>query len=167
MSSRQPPSLLALASRTAFTLTVSADRFRLTRNVTHSEYVHAVDSGRPRGDCVLPPEYPDITVRFRYRLSSIEAFHPYCAPSLPWHASATRTFDSPVQAIRELYLLRSLFWCAGCRCFFEIRARFTKRTMVCNHYFFSQNPLPPSKFEIMSSFKIQNPKLYQGLRQAV
>jgi hypothetical protein len=111
---RNPPTLVALSSRTVFTLTYNADRFRLTRNVTHSEFVHAVNSERVRVDRGLPPDYPDTTVRFRYRLCSHEAFHPYCTPSLPCHASSTRTFDSPADAISELYSRRSLYWCAGC-----------------------------------------------------
>jgi hypothetical protein len=43
---RQPPSLFGLASRTVFTTTNNADKFRLTRNVTHYEYVHAINTGR-------------------------------------------------------------------------------------------------------------------------
>jgi hypothetical protein len=136
---RQPPSLLDMASRTIFTQIYNVDRFRLRRDVTYSEYVHAIDSERARADRVLPPDYPDITVRFRYQLCSHEAFHPYCASSLPWHASATRTFDSPLEAISELYAQRNLYWCAGCAkpLFFGLPAIFMKRTMVFNHSFFS------------------------------
>jgi hypothetical protein len=137
--SRQPPSLLDMVSRTALTLTINVDRFRLRRNVTLSEYVYAVDSGRVRVDRVLPPEYPDITVRFRYRICSHEAFHPYCAPSLPWHASATRTYDSPRRQSRSSTRGETCIGVRGARgrCSFERLAMFTmKRTMVFNHSFF-------------------------------
>jgi hypothetical protein len=111
---RQPPLLFDLASRTAFTVTNNADRFRLTRNVTHSEYVHAVSTGLVRSDRGLPPEFPEITVRFRYQLGTHEIFHPFCAPSLPWHATAIRTFSSREEAVGEIYSRRNLYWCAGC-----------------------------------------------------
>jgi hypothetical protein len=106
--------LLALVSRAAHTLTYNVDRFRLTRTVTYSEYVHAVDSGRAIVDRVLPPDYPVIITRFRLHLGSLHAYHPYYDPSQPWHTSATTTYDSPVEAILDVYSRRCLFWCAGC-----------------------------------------------------
>jgi hypothetical protein len=111
---RQPPTLLDMASRNFFTMTNNVDRFRLTRDVTHSEFVQAVNSRRARVDMDLPPDYPDITVRFRYRECSRFPFHYECDPSLPWHASATTTFTSPEEGISELFSHKDLYWCAGC-----------------------------------------------------
>jgi hypothetical protein len=158
-----------MASRTVFNQIYNVDRFRLTGDVTYSEYVHAMGSERARAVRVLPPDYPDITVRFRYHICSHEAFQTYCAPSLPWHAFATRTFASPLEAIKELYTRRDLYWCAGCAkpLFLVIPAMFMKRTMVFNNSFFvfqiSCLPLnsklcPRSKFKILN----YNP----GLRHA-
>jgi hypothetical protein len=111
---RQPPTLLDMASRTVFTMTRNVDRLTFTRDVTHSEFVHAVNSERASVDRGRPPDYPDITVRYTYHTGSGFPFHPYCNHSLPWHVSATRTFGSPEEAISELYLHKDLYWCAGC-----------------------------------------------------
>jgi hypothetical protein len=111
---RQPPSLFGLASHTVFAITIIVDRFRLTRNVTHAEYVHAINTGRVRPSRGLPPEFPDITVRFRYAPGAGEIFHPFCAPSLPWHSTSITTFNSREEAVSGLYSHRNLYWCAGC-----------------------------------------------------
>jgi hypothetical protein len=51
---RQPPSLRDMASRTLFGLSLNPDRFEMTRDVTYSEFVHAVKSGWARASRCLP-----------------------------------------------------------------------------------------------------------------
>jgi hypothetical protein len=41
---RQPPTLRDMASRILFVLSLHPEHFELTREVTHSEFVHSVDS---------------------------------------------------------------------------------------------------------------------------
>jgi hypothetical protein len=75
---RQPPTLRDMASRTLFSLSLNPDRFELTREVTHCEFVHAVNSGWARVDRCLPtyltspsttatepaPAWPTTTIAF-------------------------------------------------------------------------------------------------------
>jgi hypothetical protein len=153
---RQPPTLLDMASRTVFTVTRNVDRFRLTRNVTHSEFVHSVNSGWASVDRGLPPDYPDITVRYRYHTGSGFPFHPYCNPSLDWHVSATRTFGSPEEAISEL-AQRLILVCGVCEA--AVLQKPLRNSSMCGRWRLAiflvfPNQLPPlnSKLSPRSQF---------------
>jgi hypothetical protein len=111
---RQSPTLRDMASRTVFSLSLNPDRFELTREATHREFGHAVNLGRARADRCLPPDFPNLTLRFRYSTGSNQLYHSHCSPSLPWLAVATRTFASSVEELRELYSHRDQYWCAWC-----------------------------------------------------
>jgi hypothetical protein len=111
---RQPPTLRDMASRTLFSLCLRPERFELTREVIHSEFVHAIHSERAQVERCLPPGFPTLTLHFTYQYCSHLPFHPWCNPTLPWHATVRRTFDSPEEAFSELYSRRDLYWCTWC-----------------------------------------------------
>jgi hypothetical protein len=111
---RQPPTLRDMASRTLLSLSLQPERFELTREVTHSEFVHAVDSERARVERCLPPGFRTLTLRFTYQYCSHLPFHPWYNPTLPWQAIVRRTFGSPEEAFSELYSRQDLYWCTWC-----------------------------------------------------
>jgi hypothetical protein len=100
---RQPPTLRDIASRTLFFLSLHPEHFELKCEVTHNELVHAIDSERARVDRCLPPGVPTLTLHFTYEYCSHLPFHPHCNPTLPWHATVSRTFASPEEAFSALY----------------------------------------------------------------
>jgi hypothetical protein len=67
-SERQPPSLKEMTSNVVFTLTYNTDRFVVTRDVTFQHYVYPVYSERAMIAVVIPPDFPYITLTFRYNL---------------------------------------------------------------------------------------------------
>jgi hypothetical protein len=57
--------------------------FVLTRDVTYEQCVSALTSKRSTVTGLLPPDFPYISIRFRYRIYSGRSDHLYCSPALP------------------------------------------------------------------------------------
>jgi hypothetical protein len=111
---RQPPTLKDLASHFMFTLTCNLERFEVTRDVTFRQYVYTVSSGRPMVRCVLTPGFPHITLSFRYRCCSQHPYHPQCAIDAPWQVSASRLFETELDAVRALCSYGEQYWRSFC-----------------------------------------------------
>jgi len=111
---RQPPFLLASASNTLFRLVLELDRFALTNETTHGQYVIAVRSRRVPTRRLLPPDFPFVCLRFRCDAFSRKLHH-YCQGNETWEVEMKRTFGSDLEAIRSLAVLKNLFWCRHCR----------------------------------------------------
>ena len=62
---RQPPTLQDLASQFVFHL-INIDRFELTADTTHRQYVQAVLAYRTKLENLLPPKFPSIWVWFQF-----------------------------------------------------------------------------------------------------
>jgi hypothetical protein len=88
--------------------------FEVTRDVTYGQYVSALSSGLARAVGLLPPDFPNVSVRFQYANHHTRPYHPHYRPELPWQAAAYRSFGSAADAISDLYVHRDQYWCAWC-----------------------------------------------------
>ena len=110
---RQPPSLLASASHTLFHMVLELHRFAFAKETTYGQNM-ALRSQRVPLQQLLPPDFPNIRLRFRCAAFS-KKLHSHCpGPDIWWDVKMKRTFRSQSEAIRSLVLLKDLFWCRHC-----------------------------------------------------
>jgi hypothetical protein len=110
---RQPPSLLSLASNTLFNLVLDIDRFVLSNDTTYEQYVHVATSGRVPLHKLIPPEYPVIRIAFRADAFTYKLHHD-CPGRGSWVTEMGRYFPCHVEAVRSLIHLPTMFWCRNC-----------------------------------------------------
>ena len=99
---RQPPTLKDIVSNFVFTMCYNIDHFKVTRDIIFQHYVYAADSKRIDIKQLLPPDIPYITIQFGYRCYPNHPYHSSCSNGLPWHAAASRMFESEVDAVASI-----------------------------------------------------------------
>jgi len=110
---RQPPSLRDSASHILFKFILDLRRFELTSYTTYSQYKFAVESGYVDELGLLPPFFPRILVRFKFRTFE-DKFHHQCRNELEWDILMESTFPNMRAAIDALVSNESLYWCKHC-----------------------------------------------------
>jgi hypothetical protein len=114
---RQPPSLLGLASHNLFQLIHNLGRFTLSRETTYGQYVLAVRSKKTPIHQLLPPEFPNIRLVFQCTVFAYK-LHLHC-PGLTqaeaWKTTMEHTFQSEGEAILSLTALERVYWCRHCK----------------------------------------------------
>ena len=104
-------------------LRINIERFELTRDVTYSQYRHAVDTKRVDIERLLPPNFPKVVLQFQYRYCPGHPSHTLCSPDHPGLAAATRSFNTAEEAVAALYFFKNQYWCTVCKkpLFFPIK----------------------------------------------
>ena len=70
-------------------------RFELTPDTSYEKYVYANESKQVDPDNLLPPEFPQVRIWFRYDQPDFEQkFHLHCPGAVAWHAELSHTFPS-------------------------------------------------------------------------
>jgi hypothetical protein len=111
---RQPPSLADSARHVLFNFTLHLDRFELTVEKTHQQYVYAARSNRVLQINLLPPEAPNVRLWFRYDINSPFKYHRDCPGVGPWDSQMERTYKSTEEMIEVLITHKNHFWCHHC-----------------------------------------------------
>ena len=155
---RQPNSLRDLAFNAHFLLVLNIERFKLTRNVTYSQYRFACESGRVDIERLLPPDFPSITVLYNFSCCSSRPAHATCSPVQSWIAAATGHFSSQMDAVSSIYAHKSHYWCTMCEkpLFFKNRLPLARAYWGRSSLIFQNDRIHYSKFKITfpSKFKI-------------
>ena len=110
---RQPPFLLASATRIIFKYVFQIERFQLTAYTTYDQYVYAVKSKRVSTRKLLPPEYPVFRVKF-YFDHPYRKLHCRCTSEGSWYGKYRTVFKSDTKAVKALVEHRKQFWCDFC-----------------------------------------------------
>ena len=110
---RQPPSLLSPDSNMLFNVILDLENFTLTSETTYQQYAVATKSNKVPHQQLLPPDYPDVLVRFRCDVFARKLHH-HCPGNGTWEVEMKRTFHSHADAIGSLSTLQTLFWCTHC-----------------------------------------------------
>ena len=110
---RQPPSLRDSASHILFKWVLDLERFELTCYTTYSQYDFAIVSGRVDELHLLPPNFPRIVIRFRFRTFE-NRFHHHCQGELEWNTRMEGKFLDMKSAIDSLDSKERQFWCEHC-----------------------------------------------------
>jgi len=96
----QPPSLLPLASNATFQSVLNIEQFTLTSETTYQQYVVAANPYRVPRHQLLPPDFPNILIRFRCDYFP-RKLHLQCPGNGTWEAEMGRTFNSQTDAIES------------------------------------------------------------------
>jgi len=110
---RQPPSLLASAAHMVFNYIFNLQQFELTSNTTYAQYVYAVSLYCMSRRKLLPPDYPNIHVLFRFHDPYCK-LHYHCSYRQSWHGTFDYKFSHPLEAISTLIVHRDRLWCIHC-----------------------------------------------------
>ena len=81
---RQPPSLADSARHVLFNYTLYIDRFELTIEKTHQQYVYAARSNRVQPGNLLPPEASAVRQWYRHVINSPYKYHRDCPGDGSW-----------------------------------------------------------------------------------
>ena len=93
-------------------------QFELTPDTTYEQYVYANESKEMDLDNLLPPEFPEVRIWFRYDHPDFEQkFHRDCpgAGVYVWHVEMCHSFSSVATAIHNLASEEGTYWCHYCR----------------------------------------------------
>ena len=86
--------------------------FELTPDTTYEQYVYANESKQVDPDNLLPPEFPEVRIWFRYEYPDIEhKFHRDCPGAGSRHGELSHTFPSVDIAIHSLATEEEKYWC--------------------------------------------------------
>ena len=108
----QPPSLFGSALHIYTKLVQNLVRFELTPDTTYEQYVYANKSKQVDPDNLLPPEFHEVRIWFRYKHPDIEhKFHRDCPGAGSWHAELSHAFLSVAVAIHSLASEEETYWC--------------------------------------------------------
>ena len=89
--------------------------FQLTSNTTYEQYVYAIESIEADIHTLLPPEFPELRIWFRYNHPDFEQkFHRDCPCAGDWHTETFHTFSNVFAAIDSLANEEETFWCHYC-----------------------------------------------------
>jgi len=111
---RQPPSLADSAKHDLFNYTLYIDRFELTEEKTHQQYVYAVRSNRVPPDNLLPPEVPAVRLWYRHEINSSYKYHHDCPGAGSWDSHTEKTYTPDAAMIEDLISHKEHFWCNHC-----------------------------------------------------
>ena len=96
---RQPPSLFSAALDVYTRLVHNLPEYELTSNTTYEQYVHAVESEQSDIRLLLPPEYPEMRIWFRFANPDFDRrFHCDCPGDGDWDSKTSlplQTFSMP------------------------------------------------------------------------
>ena len=91
--------------------------FELTPDTAYEQYVYANESKEMDLDNLLPPEFPEVRIWFRYDHPDFEhKFHRDCprAGVDAWHVEMCHSFLSIATAIHNLASEEGTYWCNYC-----------------------------------------------------
>jgi hypothetical protein len=89
------------------------DQFELTTGTTYQHYVYASTSNRVNFDKLLPPEDPNVRIRFHFQAIQYR-LHRECPGEGLWEGDLRHTFSTFDDAIRELANEKQKYWCQHC-----------------------------------------------------
>jgi hypothetical protein len=112
---RQPPSLFSTALDVYTRLVHHLPDYELTSNTTYEQYIHAVESEQTSIDLLLPPEFPEVRIWFRFATPDFDIrFHRDCPGDGEWNSETCRTFTDVFDAVDDLVNEESTYWCHFC-----------------------------------------------------
>ena len=123
---RQPPSLFVSALHIYTKLVKNLVRFELSPDTIYEQYVYAKESKQANPDNLLPPEFPEVRIWFRYEHQDIEHKLKRDSPGADsWHGELSLTFPCVDIAIHSLATEEEIYWCRHCGCgiFFPTHVR--------------------------------------------
>ena len=112
---RQPPSLFSSALDVYTRMVHNFSVYELTSNSTYEQFVHAVESEETDIGNLLPPEFPEIRIWFRFSHPSFDRrFHCDCPGAGEWDSDTCRTFSDVYEAVDSLVNDEETYLCHFC-----------------------------------------------------
>ena len=112
---RQPPSLFATALDVYIRLVRNLPEYELTSNTTYEQYVYAVETGESDIRLLLPPEYLEMRIWFRFAHPDFDRrFHRDWPGDGDWDSETSRTFTDVFDSVDDLVNEESTYWCQFC-----------------------------------------------------
>ena len=100
---RQPPSLFGSALHVYTKMVHNLTHFQLTSDTTYEQYVYAIESIEADMHILLPPEFPELQIWFRYNHPDFEQkFHRDCPGAGDWHMETCHNFSNVFSATDSL-----------------------------------------------------------------
>ena len=88
--------------------------FELTPDTTYQQFVYASKSNRVNFYKLLPPEYPDVRIWFRFRNNIEHKLHHDCPSVGSWEGELSHLFSYVDDAVHELAKEKDKYWCHHC-----------------------------------------------------
>ena len=112
---RQHPTLFNSALHVYTKMVHNLTDFELNCDTTYEQYTYAVDSIEVDMKNLLPPEFPEVRIWFRYNTPHYERkYHRDCLGTGVWHSETCHTFSNVFAAIDNLANEEETFWSHFC-----------------------------------------------------
>ena len=112
---RQPLSLFASVLDVYTRMVRNLPGFELMSNTTYEQFVYAVESEETDIRNMLPPEFPEMRLWFRFSHPTFDRrFHRDCPGVGEWDSETCRSFPDFYEAIDSLVNEEETYWCHFC-----------------------------------------------------
>ena len=113
--STSDPSLFASSLDVYTRLVRNLPEYELTSNTTYEQYVYAVESEEPDIRLLLPSEYPEMRILFRFAHPNFDRrFHRDCPGAGDCDSETCHTFTDFFTAVDAIGNEESTYWCHLC-----------------------------------------------------